>query len=125
MENRPQDAYARLEGVELSKLSDKELNLNVVSTTRDPRPFSVSEFKRCVIVIQPGASSSKCELPKQWKDHQGAPGCTGQAQGYQKSYDEFQKHGYDVFLCNHKSSELQRLAAQEKELSYRLISDPN
>lgn len=112
-------SYQHLKG---QKIPDISLAITSLS-----QPISLQRAlpKRYVLVVQPGPSTSKCILPSNWATIKGAPGCTGEAQGFNKLLDKFIDAGFGVFLLNNKSHQVQKIAKQEKFLNIDFLSDEN
>lgn len=109
------DFYQKLKGKTMPPVALK---------TTDGRTITLDSLaQRYILVVQPGPSTSKCQLPENWSLIKGAPGCTGEAQGFNKLLAEFKKLGYEIFGLNNKSTEQQKTAKAEKGLKFELISD--
>ncbi|WVQ62282.1 uncharacterized protein L199_000421 [Kwoniella botswanensis] len=52
------------------------------------------------------------------------PGCTTQACGYRDNYDQIKEFGYDIYGLSKDKSEAQQKWINKKELTYKLLCDP-
>lgn len=116
-------AYAHLVGRNISSFPN--ISLQIADSKSHSQEIKLHDLvgKPFVLAAQPGASSKACTLPEGWMTTKGAPGCTGQALGFNEKYEEIASLGCEVYALSTKSSERQHQFATERGIKFKLISD--